>query len=862
MTYMIPAAGRALRRATVLSLLLPAALWAQRQGGTLVGRVLSGDVAVPSATIILSGGRVILTRVDGRYRLAVPPGRYEVRAQRIGYATGRDTVTILPGQTAMLNFKLERSIAMLEAVASIGARGQVRSVIDAPVPIEVILGTDLRATGRTTTSQMLQALVPGVNVPRSSVAEGSDLIHPITLRGLGPDQVLVLVNGKRRHGSALLNVNGTVGRGSTGVDLDAIPASMIDRIEILRDGATAQYGSGAVAGVVNIVLKSGVHGDAASTLGRSATTYNRTDDSPIYAGGERSASDGRALQASIDKGLVFGERGFLHGAFELRDRGFSNRSLADLRPQYAPGDPRAGSSGLPADRVTHRLGDPQSHDAALFLNGGNLFATGLELYADAGGSRRTMSAAGVYRPAFRGIANATFPDGFLPIIRPTIDDYAGTLGLRGQLDDWAWDLSTTSGRNNVSYDVENTVSGGIVQSQTRFGAGSVRYGQSSTTLELTRALAYFDETRVAAGAEFQAESYRIGAGTAPDVLIEGFPGFGPSQSTDRSRHDVAGYLDIESDVSSTFLVGLAGRVERYSDVGTLGAGKLSARWEPVRRHALRASIERGFRAPSLAQSYFGNAATDIGTGTVGERVIPVDVAGAPALEPERTTSYSVGLAAEPTSALSLSLDVYRVDVKDRVVLLETGGVPASPYYSVNGADTRTHGLDLSANYGLRVDAAGLLRLSAGLDLNSTTITRNLTTGAVALGHIGTTRIERGQPRNTVLASAAFKRDDFGALLRTQRFGQVTVAQSQTLSVPDQTFGARWITDANLSYTLLRKYTFTAGADNLFDVYPDRNNIPGGATTSGNGYFGIFPYNAASPFGFNGRFVYGRLAIYL
>jgi iron complex outermembrane receptor protein len=861
MPYMIPAAGRALR-VSVLALLLPAALGAQRQGGTLVGRVLSGDVAVPSATIILSGGRVVLTRVDGRYRVAVPPGRYEVRAQRIGYTTGRDSITILPGQTATLNFKIERSIAMLEAVASIGARGQVRSVLDAPMPIEVVSGTDLRATGRTETSQMLQALVPGVNVSRGGVGEGSDLIHPITLRGLGPDQVLVLVNGKRRHSSALLDVNGSVGRGSTGVDLDAIPASMIDRIEILRDGATAQYGSGAVAGVVNVVLKSGVHGDATSTLGRNATTYNRADDSPIYAGGERSSSDGRTLQASIDKGVVFGERGFLHGAFELRDRGFSNRSLPDLRTQYPPGDPRAASSGLPADLMTQRFGDPQSHDGALFFNGGNLFANGLELYADAGGSRRTMSVAGVYRPAFLGIANATFPDGFLPIIRPTIDDYAGTLGARGQLDDWSWDLSTTYGRNNVAYDVENTVSGGFVQGQTRFDAGSVRFGQSTTTLELTRVLGYFDETRLAAGAELQFESYRIGAGTAPSVFIEGFPGFGPSQTTDRSRHDAAGYLDLESDISSTFLLGLAGRVENYSDVGTVGAAKLSARWEPVRRHALRASIERGFRAPSLAQSYFGNSATDMGTGTFPERVIPVDAAGAPPLRPERTTSYSVGVAAEPSGALSLSVDVYRVDVNDRVVLLESPGFPSTPFYSVNGADTRTTGLDLSANYGLRFDAGGLLRLSAGLDVNSTTVTRNRTSGVVTLGHIGTTRIERGQPRNTVLGSAAFKRGDFGALLRTQRFGQVTVAQSQDLTVPDQTFGARWITDANVSYTLLRKYTFTAGADNLFDVYPDRNAIPGSPTTSGTGYFGIFPYNAASPFGFNGRFVFGRLAIYL
>jgi iron complex outermembrane receptor protein len=836
---MISPAGRALRRASVLTFLLPSALWAQRQGGTLVGRVLSGDVAVPSATIILSGGRVILTRVDGRYRLAVPAGRYEVRAQRIGYTTGRDTVTIVAGQTATLNFKIERSAAMLEAVTSVGSRGQVRTVIDAPIPIDVIPATDLRATGRIEVAQMIQALEPGVTLAHASVAEGSDLIHPLSMRGLGPDQVLVLVNGKRRHTSALMNVNGSLGRGSTGVDLNAIPASMIDHVEILRDGATAQYGSDAVAGVVNVVLKSGVHGDAVSTLGRSATTYNRAGDGAVYAGGERTANDGGALQASIDKGIVFGERGFLHGAFELRDRAYTNRSLPDAR------------TTLPG--LTYRLGDPQSHDAALFLNGGNLFASGLELYANAGGSRRTMGAAGAYRLPSAS-PPSTFPDGFLPVIRPTIDDYAGTVGLRGQLDDWAWDLSTTYGRNNVAYDVENTVSGGVARPETRFDAGSVRYGQSTTGLELTRSLPYFDDTRLAAGAELRTESYHIGAGTAPSQAIAGFPGFGPAQATSRSRHDVAGYLDLESDLSATLLLALAGRVERYSDVGTVGAGKLSLRWEPVRKHALRASVERGFRAPSLAQSYYANFSTDPGTGAL-PAVMSVEAAGAPALKPERTITYSAGVAAEPTSALSLSADLYRIDVKDRIVLLDVVATPTS--YSVNGADTRTNGLNVSASYALRSDAAGSLRLTGGLDLNGTTLTRNLYSGATALGVVSATRIEKGQPRSTLLGSATYKRGDFGALLRTQRFGEVTAAYNQGTLFPDQTFAPKWITDANLSYTLLRKYTFTAGADNLFDVYPDRNSAP-----LYTGYNGISPYNPVSPFGFNGRFVYGRLSIYL
>jgi iron complex outermembrane receptor protein len=857
-----------------LMLSLPAALFAQ-SNGMLVGRVLSADVAVPSATIVASNGRATLARVDGRFRLALPPGRYAIRARAIGYASTSDSVTIAAGVTTAANFVLQRPIAMLRAVSTLGSRGSARTLMDAPVPIDVFTAADLKATGRTETAQMIEALLPGATVPHASVAEGTDLIHPFAMRGLGPDQVLVLVNGRRRHASALLDVNGSVGRGATGVDLNAIPASMIDHVEILRDGASAQYGSDAITGVVNVVLKNGVHGDAATTLGSTATTYNRSDEAaPVYPTGERSANDGRALQASIDKGIVFGERGFAHGAFELRDRGYTNRSLPDLRPQYLPGDPRASASGLPGDLMTHRLGDPGSHDVALFLNGGNLFTNGLELYSNAGWSRRTMSAAGVYRTAADPrTVRSTFPDGFLPQIRPTIDDQSVSLGLKGFAGEWSWDLGTTYGRNTVGYDVSNTVDGGLATTQTSFDAGSVRSAQSTTTLDLFRSIALFGETRLATGVEWRVESYGIHAGSAPSVFIEGFSGFGAAQVVERSRHDGAAYVDVETDLMPVVTVGMAGRVERYSDVGTVGAGKVTARVEPSRRVALRGSIGRDFRAPALAQSFYSDAATDPGTGAVTTRVARVDesaaiAAGATALRPERSTHYTFGAAAELTDAVSLSADLYRIDVNDRVILLDAtaDGPVTTPFFSANAVDTRTNGLDVRANYGYRHDR-GTLRLTAGANFTNTTVTRDATSGVVGLGHIGTIRLERGLPRSSLLTAANYTLADLGLVMRVQRYGEVTVARLQDPSAPLQTFGAKWVSDASVSYRLRRKYTLTLGADNLFDVYPDRNNLPGdpnrtGAAGAGNGYFGIFPYSGTSPFGFNGRFVYTRLSIYL
>lgn len=849
MTFWFLRSGRASLGAAALAFVCPLTLAAQRQNGLLTGRVLSGDVAVPGAAIYVSGGRVTLARVDGRFRMSLPAGRYEVRAQRIGYTAARDSITVAGGQTATANFRLDRAQSMLESVAGIGGRVYERRVIDAPSPLDVLLGVELRGTGRTETSRMLQAQAPSVTAPRSSFGEGSDLVHPVTMRGLGPDQVLVLVNGKRRHGSALLNVNNSTGRGSAGVDLDAIPASMIDHIEVLREGAAAQYGAEAVAGVINVVLKSGVHGDATSTVGGNVTTYNRATDASGVPAGEESVRDGRSVQASIDKGVVFGERGFLHGDFELRSREFTNRALPDP------------TSGQPA-AITARFGDPTSHDVALFLNGGNRFGNGVELYGNAGGAHRTVDAASTYRLAAPGSSRPS-GSGFLPILHPAIGDYAGTLGLRGALDDWRWDLSSTYGRNTVDYEVYDLPS--AAGSTGSFDPGGVRLGQSTTNLDLTRTLDYFNELRVAVGAELRNESYGIRSGSGA-LDIAGFPGFGPSQVVDRSRTNGAAYADVEAELSPRVMVGAAGRAEHYSDVGTTGAGKLSMRFEPLPKLAIRGSVGRSHRAPSLAQSYYGNVATDVGALPYTTNVVRVDdpaaiAAGATALRPERATTLSAGLASEITRAFSVSADLYRIDVTDRIALLQSLTDPiagsSSSYFSSNAAATRTQGLDLTATYALRLDSARTVRLVGGANVNHTTVTGERDVNGFGLGHVGVTRIEHGQPSHNLLASASYQHAGFGALLRTQRFGEVRNALSQSGAAFDQRFDARWITDANVSVTLLRKYTLTGGVDNLFDVYPDAASgsfLGAGA--------GTMPYSNTSPFGFNGRFVFGRLSIYL
>jgi iron complex outermembrane receptor protein len=927
---LLPSSFFAARFAAIVLLLAPSMLVAQASTGTLAGRVTAGGEAVPGAAVVIMGtGRNTQTRPDGTYRLTLPTGRYEVRVRLIGYTSGRDSATISSGQTTTLNFSLQRAPATLEAVTTLGTRGQARTVIDAPAPIDVLSAADIKATGRTETAQMIQAVAPSFNFPRTTIGDGTDHIRPATLRSLAPDQTLVLVNGKRRHNAALVNVNGFVGRGSAPVDLNAIPAGMIDHIEILRDGAAAQYGSDAIAGVINIVLKQGPGGEARTTLGEAWTTYNRPDNLtpwPIQVG-DVSTKDGKVFQQALDYGWSWTQDRFLHVGGELRDRGFTNRSLEDPRVQYAVGDPRETDPSLPSPegRVNHRQGDAAVHDVQGMWNGGWSLGSA-SLYSFGGGSKRRGESAGFWRrPNDDRTLRNIYPNGFLPLIHSDIIDASGVLGVKGDVGGWNYDLGTVYGGNQFGFTIKssNNVSIGP-SSQAVFDAGKLRFQQSTTSLDLNRdfrgVLPF--PVNVAAGAEFRYDKYTIVAGEFASWVNGGakvidvnnqvtsrpgapgsqvFPGFKADSggkagdAGSHSRNNTAFYVDLSSDVTSRLLVDVAGRFENYSDFGSTTNGKLSTRLQLPLGFALRGSVSTGFRAPSLMQEFFSSTATNFVSG------VPFDIKtfpassreagalGASPLKAEKSNNYGIGIAAEPLKSLSFTVDYYYIEVNDRIVLSNnfTGdsavaalgrigitGISGGRYFT-NAIDTKTHGYDAIANYGLTFSNASALRLSVAYNHTITRVTRvdtlpkNLSGLKTSLfDRVEQARIEVGNPMNNLICSGNYTLGGLGLTARMQRYGQVTAYNSATATSNafgplDQTFSPKWVTDLSASYQL-RNVNLAIGADNIFDVYPDRNNNNGSivstAENGGTSNFGVFPYAGISPFGFNGRFVYTKLTL--
>ncbi|MBH0047819.1 TonB-dependent receptor plug domain-containing protein [Pseudoalteromonas sp. NZS11_1] len=812
----------------------------------------------------------------------------------------------------------------IEQISVIGSRRLGRTVEDSAVPIDIIGADALKNSGFTETNALLSSLLPSFNFPQASLTDGSDHVRPAQLRGLAPDHTLVLVNGKRRHSNALLNLNGSTGRGSSSVDLNAIPANAIARIEVLRDGAAAQYGSDAIAGVINIVLKSASSGGSVAAIyGANVTEMDGvpqlksvsegSDGNLAFTeGGDRSLTDGQTLTLQGNMGFELGDNGFLNISTEYRDRHSTNRSDYDNRENYARIDDGSVDGALDpreltVNRYNHNFGNGDVEDFSMFYNAGYQLTNEVDLYSFGSYSKREGEGGGFYRRASdsRNIEEV-YPDGFLPVITSDIDDFSLALGAKGFVSEWNYDVSAVYGQDAFEFGVINSLNTSYgPSSQTSFDAGTLTYDQLTLNVDFSREVdvSFLESSvNVAVGAEYRHEGYQIDAGEEASYAqgtfgpggavtdpVDGpfgaagaqvFPGFTPESEGDNSRHNVSLYIDLETYLTDDWNLAVAARYEDYSDFGDTLNGKIATRYSLTEDLALRASVSTGFRAPSLQQQYFTSVATvfvdgePTETGTFAPSSDVAKALGSPGLDAEEATNYGVGFTWSTDFNFSLSVDYYQILIDDRIVLsnnlsgdaiadlLQGTGANQGRFF-LNAIDSKTRGVDVVASYNVATDGYGDLAFNLGYNYGKNEVTNIIDPPAELQGagfdqdnlFSGTElrRFEVSTPRNKYNLSATWTNDDIRTTLRTTRYGETQDPSDNPER--NEVLKPKWITDLDVAYSLSENVSLSLGANNIFDVYPDatRENVDDVTTFSR-----LFAYSSFSPYGFNGRYVYGKI----
>lgn len=845
---------------------------------------------VPDAIIrIVPGTQSCVTGVDGRCRLVVAAGRSDVRATAIGFAATIQSVTLAPGDSTSVVFTLAPSSVPLREIITIGTRGPERTASQSLVPVDVVTRQLLDNSGLVETWQQLQRLVPSANAPHIPLADNH--ARPVTLRGLSPHHVLVLVNGKRRHPASILLAGPAVpAAGFT--DLNAIPSGAIERIEVLRDGAAAQYGSDAVGGVINVILKSGAHQGARATFGTVASSE-----------GGRTFNDGRVFRAETTVGKAARNGSYLTVSGELRDRSGTNRAYPDRRPQYLSGDPR---NDKPA-QVSSYFGNGASRDVLGLLTAGVSLADQIEAYTIIGAAARHGESPDAFfrRPLDPRTVRTIHPNGFLPIIASNIGDVSALAGIRGASRGWRWDVSSVWGRNRVDYSVRNTNNASLgAESPTAFDVGRISAAQWTSNADLSRAFTVGSVPMlIAGGLEYRLDQFRIRAGT-PDawrdggvrildgpaagrpaaVGSQGMIGFRPVDEVTAHRSSSASYIEVDARPLQRLALQAAVRAEHYSSFGSTSDGKIAGRLDIVPALAVRGSLGTGFRAPALAQQYLSNTRTIYeqvgGVNTVlTVRIFPVStpeaqLLGATPLRPEQAVNRSAGVVLDIPRLPLITVDFYQIDLNDRINLgnsvtdtsiirlfEENGmrGVGGGNFFT-NAMDVRTRGFDVVANHAFRVGSDGEIQVVGGYNDTKSTVLRfsppPLQLARFASAFSGRTArgvLERGQPGETITLTMRYNVGPLGFTLHNQRSGP-TAQLDQARPEADQVVRAKWITDAQLSYQLRPRLQLAVSAANLFDVYPDEwFDFKDGLQAQGPSMQGIFRHpGGLSPFGMNGR----------
>ncbi|WP_295963523.1 TonB-dependent receptor [uncultured Xanthomonas sp.] len=775
----------------------------------------------------------------------------------------------------------------LDTVIVTGTRASGRTVLESTAPVDVLSAEDIRKAGVVNgeLGSALQALLPSFNFPRQSNSGGADHVRAAQLRGLSPDQVLVLVNGKRRHTSALVNTDSKIGKGTTPVDFNAIPISAIKRIEVLRDGAGAQYGSDAVAGVINVILDD----DPDSGALEASYGANHTDVKPIH----RTLTDGQTGYASGKVGTRLGEDGgFFKVGLELKNHEATNRAGFDQIPSFEEQTP---ANLALAGKRNYELGDGASKDLNAWLNGKLPFGQGSEVYAFGTYNQRDTQGANYFRYP-DGAANWTqvYPQGYRPVSLGENRDLQAVLGARGQWGEWAYDASLDYGRNDFTYRLKHSLNASLGPgSPTRFKTGDYAFEQGVANLDLSRSFDAAGATHtVGTGVELRREHYRTRPGDPASYAAGPYTdrptgaqaggGLTPQDAADLSRNVASLYASVSSQFGDKLSTDLAARYEHYQDFGGELTGKLAARYEFVPAFALRGAISNNFRAPSLSQ--IGYEASSTGYNANGQllqgRLLSVDnpiaqALGARTLQPEKSRNYSLGFTSRVGSHFDLSLDLFQIDIDKRIALSESidgdaltdfvaqrfgiTGLQSASFF-VNAADTRTRGAELVSNWRQAL-GQGQLQLTGTWSYAKTELENVVATPAqllalnpdyVLFGVEERNTLTEATPRTRAQLAANWSDARWSLQTRVTRYGSATrVFDFGGGFAPEQTYSAKWQLDAEVEYHLTPQWSVAVGGQNLTDAYADRSK-PDIA------YFGNLPYDVLSPIGSNGAYYYGRV----
>ena len=874
-----------MKKITILLILFNfTAIFAQKE---IKGNVSDGTGnSLPSVNIVEKGTKNgVSSDSDGNYKIKVSENATLVFSY-IGFASQEVKI----GNQNMINITLAEGKQLEEVTVSVGSRNTKRTLVNSAVPIDIIDVKNVTTqSGKVEINELLQYVAPSFNATKQSGSDGADHVDPASLRGMGPDQTLVLINGKRRHQSSLVNLFGTRGRGNTGTDLNAIPATSIKRIEILRDGAAAQYGSDAIAGVINIILNDNVDEVTGAVTYGMYNTKAKGDylpGTPNTPGnfldqngngnsyGKDRNFDGNTMKVGLNYGTKIGKDG---GFVNLTTEYFTKEKT--LRPGF---DFRKG------------FGEAEIKSLNFMGNLSIPITKTISFYAFGGRNNRNTDAYAFTRNDGERVVESIYPGGYTPRITSKIIDNSIATGFKTKTaSDWNIDLSNSFGQNKFDYTIKGTLNASLEGNSPReFDAGGFSLLQNTSNLDFSKNFKTSGESsfNLAFGAEYRIEKYQIFAGeigsyatydtngdpitdpstqTAPiDPLSgntrpggsQGFPGFSPKNELNKQRTGKAAYIDTEYDVNKNFLLSFALRYENYSDFGNTLNWKFAYRVKFDDHFNFRSSVSTGFRAPSLAQVYFNTNFTNFNAGGATEVLLSGNESavtkgfGIDKLKQETSMNGSAGFT-YTNGNFSATLDGYMVNVKNRIVL--TGyfdatalnlNVDAAQFF-VNGVSTKTTGIDLVLAYKKSIGASkfGVTLIGNTNKLQVTQVNSKNLDSEIFFGKREIAFLKASAPNSKFGLNLNYNYKKFDSGLAFTRFSKVVLIDYAGL---DNVYGAKTVTDLTLGYKLIKSLKLSIGANNILNVYPDKQDESG--NTEAGGYFD------AVQMGISGAYYYARL----